>query len=61
MISASAEISNHFPLKCLQWFLLSILLGMAWGKACEVSIHHERRAVIYRLFSSTGRIVKTTP
>ena len=38
MISAKTEIENHIPLKFLRCFLLSLLLRVALGKACEVDM-----------------------
>lgn len=48
MISAKAEIANHFPVKYPQCFLLSPLLWVVWGEACEVDMYPQSRAVSSR-------------
>ena len=48
MISAKTEIKNRIPLKSLRRFLLSLLLRVAPGEACEVGMCHQSLAVCSR-------------
>ena len=48
MISAKTEIENRIPLRSLRRFLLSLLLRVAPGEACEVDMYHQSLAVCSR-------------